>query len=286
MTIMVGDAHAHSNPIGGLGAKVIAEKFKASGGWFIALVALPPSAYGIEPPNFEAYVKVVEVHVAECSRARQAGLKVACIAGFHPAEVDKLIDKYSVKPLQALELGYKVVDYVAGLAYENILDGIGEVGRQHYKTTSDRTLIAQLILERAMEHSRDKGLLVHMHLEQAGEATVDLTDKAATRIRAPKNKLLFHHADPKTAIEAWKKGYPSSIPGAPRLLEYAINNLDPFYMLESDYIDDPKRGGAVAYPWEMAYNINKLVKENRSLEEKASKILVDNIAVVYNVEPP
>ncbi|MDM7274795.1 MAG: TatD family hydrolase [Thermoprotei archaeon] len=283
---MVGDAHAHSNPIGGLGAKVIAEKFKASGGWFIALVALPPSAYKLEPPSLEAYIKAVEVHVSECSRARHAGLKVACIAGFHPAEVDKLVDKYGFKPLQALELGYKIVDYVAELVEKGVLDGIGEVGRQHYKTTSDRALIAQLILERAMEHSRDKGLLVHMHLEQAGEATVELTDKAAARLGAPKNKLLFHHADPKTAIEAWKKGYPSSIPGTPKLLEYALNNLNPFYMIESDYIDDLKRGGAVAYPWEMAYNINKLVKENKNLEEKASKILIDNVAMVYNVEPP
>ena len=286
MTVIVGDAHAHSNPVEGLGAKVIAERFKASGGWFIALVALPPSAYKIEPPSFEAYIKVVEAHIAECSRARQPGLKVACIAGFHPAEVDKLIDKYGVKPLQVLELGYKVVDYIAGLADKNILDGIGEVGRQHYKTTSERTLIAQLILERAMEHSRDKGLLIHMHLEQAGETTVDLTDKAATKLKAPKNKLLFHHADPKVAIEAWRKGYPSSIPGTPKLLEYILKNLEPFYMLESDYIDDPKRGGAVAYPWDVANNINKIVKENKDMEEKAYKILVDNITLTYQVEPP
>lgn len=284
--IPVADSHAHVNPVKGLGAREVAKRFKSSGGWFIALVSLPPTAYGLEGSSVEVYVKAALIHSNECKEAREAGLKVYCLAGFHPAEVDKLIDRNGLKPLEVLELGLKVLEELSKLVDKGEIDGIGEVGRQHYKTSSERVLVANMILEKAMEISRDKDIIVHMHLEQAGEATVELVDVMARRLNARMERLVFHHAEPRVAVEAGRRGYPASIPGIPKLLEHVLENIEPTYTVESDYLDDPKRPGAVIYPWDMASHITKIAAKSKSVEERIYKINVDNIAKTYNVEPP
>jgi len=284
--IPIADSHAHVNPVRGLGAGEVARRFKSSGGWFIALVVLPPTAYGIEGYDVESYVKATYIHSNECKRIREEGLQVYCLAGFHPAEVDKLVDKVGLKPLEVLELGFKVLDELSKLIDKGVINGIGEVGRQHYKTSSERVLVANMILERAVEISRDKGVIVHMHLEQAGEATVELVDVIVRRTNAIRGKLVFHHADPKIAVEAYKRGYPTTIPGIPRLLEYTIENLEPKYTIESDYLDDPKRPGVVISPWDMANHITRIALKSKELEERIYKVNVDNIIKTYKIKPP
>ncbi|MEM4559682.1 MAG: hypothetical protein QW208_07065, partial [Acidilobaceae archaeon] len=65
---------------------------------------------------------------------------------------------------------------------------------------------------------------------------------------------------------------------------YAITNLNAIFMFESDYLDDPKRPGVVAYPWVMAENIIRIARERLELEEKLYKINVDNIIKLYGIE--
>ena len=289
MRLLFADAHGHSNPVKGLGASRIAERFRAAGGWFMALVAHSPTVYGMEPGGIESYKEAIEVHLAECKAAEDAGLKVACLAGFHPAEVDKLIDKYKMDPVKVLELGVSVVDYVASLCREGVLDGIGEVGRQHYKTTAEKVVIAQAIMERALEHARDHGCIVHLHLENAGRPTVVLTDMAASRLGltgGSRVRVVFHHSKPVMVEEAVGRGYSATIPGVPRLLDHVVRELRPIYMVESDFIDDPARPGVVAYPWDVALAMERLARRGVVDEEYLYKVNVDNVVRVYGVEPP
>lgn len=285
--LVFADAHGHTNPVKGLGAARVAEKFKVSGGWFMALVALSPTSYSIEPTGLEAYKEMIELHIRECSTAEEAGLRVACLAGFHPAEVDKLIDKYKMDPMKVLELGYGVVDYVASLCREGVLDGIGEVGRQHYKTSPEKALISQLIMEHALQEARDNGCIVHLHLENAGPVSVQLTHVAVERLGLqPSYRVIFHHSKPSMAVEAARLGYSATIPGIPRLVEHVVRELDPVYMVESDFIDDPARPGVVVYPWEMALTLERIVRRGLTSEEYMYKVNVDNVVKAYGVEPP
>ena len=286
--IPIADGHGHSNPVRGMGAARIAERFKEAGGWFWALLSLSPWNYGIEPAGLESYERMIEIVVRECKEAEDAGLRVACLAGFHPADVDRLIDRYKMDPTRVLELGRSVVDHIAGLCREGILDGIGEVGRQHYKTGAERAVIAQLILERALEHARDYGCIVHMHLEHVGRITVDLVEDTAKRIGLgdARARVVFHHSKPGTGSYASSLGYPVTIPGVQRLLPHVFRELEPFYILESDYIDDPSRPGAVVYPWEMAEEVHRLYSKGLVGEEYLYRVNVDNVVKLYGVEPP
>ncbi|MEB3817015.1 MAG: TatD family hydrolase [Desulfurococcales archaeon] len=287
-SVPLADAHGHSNPVRGLGASKIASKFKASGGWFQALVALSPWHYAIDFNGFDSYVEAIDIHLRECKAAEEAGLRVACIAGFHPADVDKLIDRYKMDPLKVLELGESVIEYVGKLCREGVLDGIGEVGRQHYKTSPERVLIAEYILEKAVELAADADCVVHMHLENSGLATVELTHRVLSSIKLgeKRRKVLFHHSKPVMVQRAWELGYSSTLPGLLRVLEYSFQQLEPVYMIESDYIDDPGRPGAVIYPWEIADNIARLRAKGLVDEEYLYRVNVDLVSRIYGVEPP
>ena len=284
MAVPIADGHTHTNPVRGMGASRIAPLFKKSGGWFMALVTLSPWSYGIDFNGLESYKQAIDVLIRECMSIEEEGLKAACIAGIHPADVDKLIDKYKIPPVEVVELGVKVIDYVAELCREGVLDGIGEVGHQHYKTTVEKMLISHRILEYALEKAKDYECVVHMHLENAGEITVDLIDYTVTRLGIPvdaKKRLIFHHSKPNMIKYASGLGYSSTLPGIPRLLEHAVGRLEPVYIPESDHIDDPARPGAVVYPWDMATTIQKMHESGIVDEEYLYKINIDNIERVY-----
>ncbi len=270
------DPHLHPNPVKGLGGKVIASKARDAGFWLLGFLTLPPWDYNLEP-SLDNYERIIEMVIRECREASSNDLKVKCFAGFHPGEVDRLIDRYNIKPMDALELGYKVLDVIKEKCLKGELDGIGEVGHQHYKTWADRALISHLILERALLISEETGCSIQMHLENNENSTVEIIRKTLDRIGVkPGKRIIFHHAKPSMAVKAFRLGLSSTIPGTKkRLLEYLVNNVPPVYMLESDYVDDKGRPNAF-YPWDLALLQEELLREGVVDEEYICKINRDN----------
>ena len=289
MRIPIADSHSHSNPARGLGAGAIASKFREENVWFMALLSLPPWSYGLEFEGLESYRRVIDLHVGECRRAAASGIRVSCFSGFHPADVDKLIDRYRLRPEKVLGMAREVIGLLRRYCREGLLDGIGEVGRQHYKTRPERVSLAEVVMVESVEAARDEGCLVQLHLEQSGEATVYTVDYllGMKGLRGYRG-VIFHHATTAVALNAWKRGYTPTIPGIPELLKHAYTTLDPFFLVESDFIDDPKRPGAVMYPWLIRESVSSVLKESRSpdLEERVYKTMIDNVVRVFGVEPP
>ena len=280
--VPVADAHTHTNPVKGLGMSKIAPKFKEAGGWFIALVGLSPWHYGLEP-TLEGYEKTLNLMIKEAEVAKEAGLKVKTLFGFHPADVDKLMG--SMEPEKVLEFGLKVLSIVEKYLKAGKIDGVGEVGRQHYKTTPVAVVIAQLIMDRALELSRDYDAVVHLHLEQGGRITALDVKRRIERVGAKVERVVVHHARGKSLAAAVEEGLVATVPGVRGSLERAIT-LEPKYMVESDHIDDPKRPGVVVYPWDMAKNQLELLREGLVDEDYLWKINVDNVCKTFGVERP
>jgi len=282
--VLFADAHAHANFVSGLGAEKVAEKFSRSGGWFMAFVSLPPWHYGVTPHSFEDYARVISSFIADCHRA-SSHVRAACFVGFHPAEVDRLVSM-GMSIDRVLKLGVRIIEYIGELCKRGEVNGIGEVGRQHYKSMPERFAVAQAIMQKALEVSRDHDCLLHLHLEEAGSVTVDTVDMLVKTIGVRRGNVLFHHATLKIAERAHALGYHSTIPGRPKQLEAAITRLPPVFMPESDYLDDPRRGCSVVCPWDMASWLKKTIAQGLASEEYMARINIDNIVDFYRVEPP
>ncbi len=280
--VPVADAHTHTNPVRGLGMERIAPKFKEAGGWFMALVGLSPWHYGLEA-NLEGYEKTMRMVINECKKVKEVGLKCSVLFGFHPADVDKFLG--SMKPIEVLEFGMKVLDMVEEGLKSGKLDGIGEVGRQHYKTNPISVVIAEHIMDRAIQLSKDYDAVVHLHLEQGAKVTAMDVRERVERFGAKRERVIMHHARGQTLRAAVETGVPATTPGIKAALEKAFQ-LPPSYMVESDHIDDPKRPGIVVYPWDMAKAQRELLEEGKVSEEYLYKLNVDNVVKSFRVEPP
>lgn len=265
--------------------KKIATKFKDNNGWFISVVGLSPWSYGLKP-SYEGYLKTFEIVIKECDIAREAGLKASCIIGIHPSDIDKLVYRYGLKIDEAYNLALRVLDKAVDLCRKGVVDGIGEEGRPHYKIDPIFLVASELTLMKAMEATKDYGCIIHMHLEQGGSVTVESIEKLANLIGVSMRKLLFHHTRPGLTEHVIRRGYNATVPGIEPVLKIVFNRVEPMFMIESDYIDDPKRPGIVVYPWEMVNNELKLMKEKMISEEYLYRVNVDNVVKFYKVQPP
>lgn len=286
VTVPIADAHAHASPLG-LGALRVSKKFRDHGGWFIALVSLPPQHYGL-PQTLEGVIKAIESHVRQCDEAREAGVKVACIAGVHPAFIDHLIKRSGGNASNVVSfVRENVMKLLARMIDEGKLQGIGEFGRPHYKSIPESFAANDALLLTALEIVRDHGGVLHLHLEQGGQVTVESVEAMVNLlgIRSTKSVIL-HHSSASMALHACKKGLSATILGRSEALVRAERLGALCVEVESDYIDDPKRPGVVMYPWEIAETVNHLLSTDAELSEFLHKVMVDNISNVYGVEPP
>jgi len=274
------DAHCHLNPVKGLGGKLVARKFKEKGGWFLAVVYLPPWHYGLKATSIKDYVKAYELVASEKKAVEKAGVKCKVLVGFHPAE-----------PVKLAEMGWssgdisKLIDalfvHVERMLKEGLADGIGEVGRPHFQAKPEHVLLAEKAMARAMELAKDYGVPVHLHLENLGELTVSTVAPLA-RAAGIAKKVVVHHAYGKTLKAAIAAGLGATAPVRKGVLE-ALKNA-PAYAFESDFLDDPKRPGVVAYPWEVASVVNELVDSEVASAEYMYKVNVDVVCDLFDVE--
>jgi len=283
--VLFADAHLHSNPLRGIGLRSIVKNFKAVGGWFLAIVSLPPSHYGLGS-SYDDYVRGIEILMRECRIAKEEGVKTKCLAGIHPADLEKLVNSQSLKYDEVINLALKILNYISKLIKSGVLDGIGEVGRPHYKTTPEGYVVNELVLHHALRLAKDLHSIVHLHLEQGGILTVLSMTDLLESISLSKDLVLLHHMDIKTAMNAEGVSLRYTLCGKLQLLREGFKKLKPTYMIESDFIDDPRRPGVAAYPWEIVENQLLLLKEGLVSEDYLFKLNVDNIVKFYGVEPP
>ncbi len=264
---------------------MLGKKFKESGGWFIALVSLPPHHYGYEN-NLEGIRKSFQAHIKECSKVRKSGVEVACIAGLHPALIDSMLRSIGLsKTNKVLDITYSALEDLRKLRAEGLIDGFGEFGRPHYRTLPESVIVNELLMREVFELVKDYGGIIHLHLEQGGIATVLSVDAMVKCVGIEQSNVIFHHASINVALEAQKLGYYSTIIGKGKVLSRAAEVGLEYFIPESDYIDDPKRPGVVMYPWEIAEEVKKLRKSSR-IEELLTKAMIDNVVRLYGVEPP
>ncbi len=285
--MLVSDGHSHVSPLG-LGGREVARKFREAGGWFIALVSLPPNHYGLNY-TVEDVIRSFEIHVRQCAEASGEGVEVACLAGVHPSVIDRWVRASGPsRTAEVVKNVEAVLNVLRRYRAEGLIDGYGEFGRPHYKALPESVIANELVTIKVLELMKDLGGVVHLHLEQAGEATalsVDALARSANLSVRLKSNVVLHHSTIAVGEAAEHLGFSYTLTARSELLMKALSKGLRGFIPESDFIDDPRRPGVVMYPWEIAVESQKLLNSGVG-EEMLLKVMVDNVVKLYGVEPP
>jgi TatD-related deoxyribonuclease len=270
------DNHFHLRPTG-LGVAA-AKQFENAGGTALMLTHSPYEDIPIRRAEdyARAYARTVDLarQVRDATR-----LKVYVALGPYP------VDLLSLQDLVGLAAATDVLRHGVDLAGQRVAEGdavaIGEVGRPHFPVERDAWRASNEILEHAMAVARERGCPVILHTEDPTPETFQEFAAMADGCHLPREKVVKHHSTPLTRPEE-NLGILPSILAKSELVRAAVGG-GPFF-LETDYIDDPKRPGAVLGPSTVPRKTRMWIEEGLLSEGVAQRIHVDLPRKTYGIE--
>ena len=235
------DNHIHLRPeFRGVEA---AKDFERAGGTAILLTHSPYDDIPIRhPEDYEkAYRKTLSMGDAVRTATR---LQVFVALGPYPVEFLTL--RGALGRNAAIDVIRSGIDRAAGLIADEKAIAFGEIGRPHFPVSEDVLADCNDQIGYAMERAKELGCAVVLHTEDPTPATFAEFARMASKAGLAPNRVVKHHSTPFTRTED-NHGIVPSLLAKEDLISEALQGR-PRFLLETDYIDDPRRPGAVLGP--------------------------------------
>ncbi len=275
-TLPILDNHMHLNPAGRCLDAV--REFARAGGTHIVLVSLPPWSLGIEISAPDDYRKVFDKVLKIAWRAEEVEkVKVFVVLGVHPAEINRLSERLGLP--SAVELMKGGLELACEYVREGKAIGL-KSGRPHYEVEPKIWDASNDIMRRSFELAKDAGCAVQLHTESATEEGLVEIAGIARDAGLPPEKVIKHFAPPMVKV-CERIGIFPSVLANEEAMQNALKEGTRF-MMETDYIDDPERPGAVLGPKTVPKRTRQLISEWG--EDVFWKIHKENPEKVYDVE--
>ncbi|MFB6267497.1 MAG: TatD family hydrolase [Halodesulfurarchaeum sp.] len=232
------DNHLHLDPRNGRGIDAV-EDFARSGGTHLLVVNKPSWQLGYEPDTGEGFQPVFEETIQTVERATKALPGRAWpVLGVHPALISRLVGDRDMSVDAARDLMIEGLEAAAEYAADGPAVAL-KSGRPHYDVSDAVWDASNAVLRRALELAAETGVALQLHTEQ----TTDLTEVAewATDAGLPPERVVKHYANGRL------EGVTPSVMSQKDYLERAVET-DGAFLMETDFIDDPDRPGAVMGP--------------------------------------
>jgi TatD-related deoxyribonuclease len=235
------DNHIHLRPeFRGVEA---ARDFERAGGTAILLTHSPYDDIPIR--HAEDYEKAYRKTLSMADAVRTA-TRLQVFVALGPYPVDFLTLRESLSRNGAMDVIRSGIDLAAGLIADEKAIAFGEIGRPHFPVSEDVLTDCNRLLEYAMERAKELGCAVVLHTEDPTPATFAEFARMASKAGLAPERVVKHHSTPFTRTEDTHEIVPSIL--AKEVLVSQALQGRPRFLLETDYIDDPKRPGAVLGP--------------------------------------
>lgn len=265
------DNHIHLDEEHGRGLAAV-EEFADAGGTHLMIVNKPTWNHGIDPASGDDFRPVFDRTIDIARRATDilAG-RAWPVLGVHPALISRLTDG-EASPTTAADIMQSGLDVAA----EYTADGPAvalKSGRPHYDVTGDVWTASNTVIRRAFALGAETGVPVQLHTE----ATDDLRRVAtwAESAGLPAEHVVKHYAGGRCA------GVTPSVISRREELQQAVTHDAPF-MMETDYLDDPDRPGAVLGPKTVPRRVEWL--REAGFEEAVQTAHIETPRRVYGVD--
>ena len=273
--VPITDNHMHIDPRA-RGLEAVKE-FKHAGGTHIILVTKPSWSLGIKVKKPEDYLKVFDETVEIASKIRELGVGAFPVLGVHPAEISKLTEYMELQ--KATEIIKKGLELASRYVEKGLAVGI-KSGRPHYPVSAEVWAASNEIMEYAFSLGKEQDCAVQLHTESVREPELRDIAERARKTGIKMYRVVKHYSPPlvKTCEELGLFPGVISVKGA---IEHALEEGTRF-MMETDYIDDPDRPGAVLGPKTIPKRTIKLMEKYG--EEPFWIIHKENPEKVYDIE--
>ena len=260
------DTHLHLDPNGrGIAA---AQDFANAGGTHLCLVHKPDFHFGL--PESISAVKEAYMATLDMAKAvrRETGLDVRVILGPHPVVWEKQIHTLGIERSSQLHLDS--VELALNYCAEGKAVALGEVGRPHYQVTEEIWSAANTQLEIVMGMASQAGFPIQLHVEDNGAQTnaelAEICDRSGLS-----RKNAVHHYGSADVSQLFTHGLSTSVSMGKGSIFDLVNTFEKCastWTMETDYLDDPSRPGAVLGPKTVPKRTQQLTDELLKLRAK------------------
>ncbi|MET1125089.1 MAG: TatD family hydrolase [Archaeoglobaceae archaeon] len=252
------------------------EQFKAAGGTHVFLVSLLCHHYNVVPKSGRDFAVVFDEHVKLVEKANKI-VRAYAVLSVHPAEITVLGSRYGVE--KAAEIMKEALEVAAKYVAEGKAVAI-KSGRPHYGVSEKVWRLSNEVMMHAFEVAKDVGCAVQLHTESYTREGMEEIARMADKAGLKREKVVKHFSPPLVKEFEEIGIFPSVIAGGDNVLR-AAEQGDRF-VVETDYLDDRKRPGAVLGPKTVPKKVKELLA--KGYEDVAHKICAENIEKIYGVE--
>ena len=237
------DDHFHLNRNGRF--LEAAKDFQRVGGTNLVLVHCPD--FASPPTTREGHKASYQDTINMAQEVRDLGLGVRVILGPHPAafahQFDSLGDRAEENYWDSIETALEFV-------HEGKAHGIGEVGRPHWPVSDEIWSRSNALLIDTMKLAAKEGIPLQLHVEGESDETYGDLAIMADKAGLDRKKLVRHYA-PANVDASYTHGLTPSVLAGSGSIEVIMDTFEKSshgFMLETDYMDDLRRPGAVLGP--------------------------------------
>lgn len=265
-----------------------AKDFKNQGGTHLVLVHCPD--FSSPPTHIDEHRSTYADTIAMADEVRKHHeLNVRVVLGPHPAafahQFIRWMDEDEENGAERACENYRdSIDAALEFLHEGKAHAIGEVGRPHWPVSDEVWDLSNMLLEETMAMAAKENIALQLHVEGELDSTYRDLSKMAQRVNLSKNKLVRHYSPPQID-ETMTRGLTSSVlvgKGALQPLMETYEQNKTGFMLETDYMDDPRRPGAVLGPKTVPKRTQQLLEAGMD-EEALWRCHVDVPNAIYGV---
>lgn len=253
-------------------------EFKNTGGTHFVLCQYPMPELAMRDKSYKnCYQKTLEM----ADEIREE-LEVGVFVTVGPYPVDYLKFKEKMGRDRAIELMEKGMDEAAALCKEERCVGIGEIGRPHFPVDKESLDDSNKILQYGMQKAAEIDVPVILHTESTTPKQCKELVEMGKNVGLSPDKIVKHFSPALINKEENYGLIPSVLSSKKNIIESLKKGSR--FMMETDYIDDPNRPGAVLGPKTVPKLTKKLLEDGFMSESQAYEIHINIPQKTYKID--
>ena len=266
------DDHLHLDPVTGSPREAVAD-FAQAGGTHLLVLNKPSWTLGVDVDWKEDFREGFDRTIEATETAKQVlPGRAWTVLGVHPGLISRLVDDRDFAVDGARELMEAGLDVAAEYVAEGRALAL-KSGRPHYPVSDEVRKASNQVLRHALSLADELDCVLQLHTEDTDDLS-EVGEWAAER-GVSEERVVKHYASGPVS------GATASVIARKDELRAAADSDEPFLM-ETDFLDDPDRPGAVLGPKTVPRRARWLREEGYG--EAVERAHVETPARVYSID--